>query len=44
MHGAGALPEAWTAPLEDRVRSALFGFDGMRVFELAERTLRVTQS
>jgi ADP-ribosylglycohydrolase len=41
MHGADALPEHWVAPLEDRVRSALFGFDGARISALAERTLRV---
>jgi ADP-ribosylglycohydrolase len=40
MHGAAALPERWTAPLGDRIRSALFGFDGMRISGLAERTLR----
>jgi len=39
--GAGSLPSRWVEPLEDRVRSALFGFDGARISELAERTLRV---
>lgn len=43
MHGAGALPEAWIAPLEDRARSALFGFDNLRISDLAERTLRVAR-
>jgi len=41
MHGARSLPSRWVEPLEDRVRSALFGFDGARISELAERTLRV---
>jgi ADP-ribosylglycohydrolase len=44
MHGAGALPERWVAPLEDRVRTALFGFDDLRVTELAERSLRVARA
>jgi ADP-ribosylglycohydrolase len=41
MHGAESLPAGWVEPLEDRVRSALFGFDGARISELAERTWRV---
>jgi ADP-ribosylglycohydrolase len=41
MHGAAAIPRHWLAPLGDRIRSALFGFDGVRVSELAERTYRV---
>jgi ADP-ribosylglycohydrolase len=41
MHGAGALPMHWTAPLEDRISTALFGFDGARPSVLAERTLRL---
>jgi ADP-ribosylglycohydrolase len=41
MHGVHALPAHWTAPLEDRIRTALFGFDGARPSALAERTLRV---
>ena len=42
MHGAGAIPDSWSRPLGDRVRSALFGFDGVRISELAARTLAVT--
>ena len=38
MHGAEAIPRRWTEPLGDRVRSALFGFDGARISELARRT------
>lgn len=39
--GAAAIPERWTAPLEDRVRSAVFGFDGVRISELAARTVEL---
>ncbi|MER5464688.1 ADP-ribosylglycohydrolase family protein [Streptomyces sp. NPDC002668] len=39
--GASAIPPQWTDPLEDRVRSAVFGFDGVRISELAERTVRL---
>ena len=41
MHGTDALAEHLVGPLEDRVRSAVFGFDGSRISDLAERTLRV---
>ncbi|POX49334.1 hypothetical protein C3489_25185 [Streptomyces sp. Ru71] len=41
MTGAEAIPAQWTRPLEDTVRSAVFGFDGVRISELAERTLRL---
>ena len=41
MHGAGALPAHWTDPLDDRVRSAVLGFDGARISALAERTVAV---
>ncbi|MEV3992720.1 ADP-ribosylglycohydrolase family protein [Streptomyces sp. NPDC049837] len=37
--GASGIPRHWTDPLQDRVRSAVFGFDGVRIGELAERTL-----
>ncbi len=40
MHGTGALPGHWTAPLNDLVRSAIFGADGSRITDLAERTFR----
>ncbi|WP_189858339.1 ADP-ribosylglycohydrolase family protein [Streptomyces poonensis] len=39
--GAGAIPPQWTDPLRDTVRSAVFGFDGVRISELAERTVRL---
>ena len=41
LHGAWALPPAWTEPLGDLVRSAIFGFDNSRISDLAERTLRL---
>ncbi|MDX3568063.1 ADP-ribosylglycohydrolase family protein [Streptomyces sp. ID05-47C] len=41
MTGAAAIPPQWTEPLRDTVRSAVFGFDGVRISELAERTLRL---
>jgi ADP-ribosylglycohydrolase len=44
MHGAGALHSRWTAPLEDRVASALLGFDGVRISELAARSLSVARA
>jgi ADP-ribosylglycohydrolase len=40
MHGTAALPETWTALLGDSIRTALSGFDGIRISALAERTLR----
>ncbi|MGI5471666.1 ADP-ribosylglycohydrolase family protein [Streptomyces sp. CA-132043] len=39
--GAAAIPHQWTAPLHDRVRTAVFGFDGVRISELAARTYRL---
>ncbi|MGW6457882.1 ADP-ribosylglycohydrolase family protein [Streptomyces sp. NPDC055078] len=39
--GAAAIPAQWTEPLQDRVRSAVFGFDGARISELAARTVRL---
>ncbi|MFF8633138.1 ADP-ribosylglycohydrolase family protein [Streptomyces pilosus] len=44
MCGAPAIPARWTDPLRDTVRSAVFGFDGVRVSELAERTLRLARA
>lgn len=44
MHGASALPSHWTTPLQDRIASALPGFDGARISELAARTLSVARA
>lgn len=42
--GARSVPPQWTEPLRDTVRSAVFGFDGVRISELAERTARLAQA
>ncbi|MEU6658205.1 ADP-ribosylglycohydrolase family protein [Streptomyces sp. NPDC046821] len=41
--GAAAIPEQWKEPLEDRVRSAVFGFDGVQISELAARTVELAE-
>jgi ADP-ribosylglycohydrolase len=38
LHGTSGLPESWTDPLNDHVRSAIFDFDHSRISELAART------
>src|SRR5215208_3112976 len=40
MHGTEALPGHWVRPLNDLVGSMVTGFDGSRLSDLAERTLR----
>ncbi|MER6010758.1 ADP-ribosylglycohydrolase family protein [Streptomyces bluensis] len=42
--GAEAIPPQWKDPLEDTVRSAVFGYDGVRISELAERTVRLART
>ncbi|MFF3492756.1 ADP-ribosylglycohydrolase family protein [Streptomyces sp. NPDC002795] len=42
--GAAAIPPQWTDPLEDRLRSAVFGFDGARISELAARTVELAET
>lgn len=42
--GAEAIPPQWKDPLEDTVRSAVFGFDRAQISELAERTVRLAQT
>ncbi|WP_416977505.1 ADP-ribosylglycohydrolase family protein [Streptomyces sp. T028] len=44
LTGARAIPAHWTEPLEDTVHSAVFGFDGARISELAERTVRLVET
>ncbi|MET7847049.1 ADP-ribosylglycohydrolase family protein [Streptomyces avermitilis] len=44
LGGAAAIPSQWKDPLEDTVRSAVFGFDGVRISELAARTLALAQT
>jgi len=43
MCGATGTPRHWVEPLQDSVRSALFGFDGSRITSLADRTVRLVQ-
>jgi ADP-ribosylglycohydrolase len=38
MRGAGGIPEAWSGPLRNRVRTSLKGFDDSRLDDLATRT------
>ena len=40
----GAVPERWTAPLNNRVRSSLRGFDHSRIDDLARRTLALVDA
>lgn len=40
MGGRRAIPAAWTAPLRDRVRSSLQGFDNSSIEQLIQRTIR----
>jgi hypothetical protein len=39
--GAAALPAHFVEPLQDRTRSALFGFDHARISDLVARTVRL---
>jgi ADP-ribosylglycohydrolase len=41
LTGAAKIPPNWTDPLQDTLRSALFGFDGSRISDLADRTIKV---
>jgi ADP-ribosylglycohydrolase len=41
MHGTDALPGNWVDPLNDRVRSAIMGYDHSTLSDLATRTLRL---
>ncbi|MEU8227365.1 ADP-ribosylglycohydrolase family protein [Kribbella sp. NPDC048915] len=41
LTGTKGLPEHLIAPLEDRTRSALFGFDNSRISDLADRTVQL---
>jgi ADP-ribosylglycohydrolase len=41
--GADQLPHHFIEPLQDRTRSALFGFDNSRISELARRTTALAQ-
>jgi ADP-ribosylglycohydrolase len=39
MRGAGALPEKWIGPLDDRLESIVLGFHDSRISDLARRTV-----
>lgn len=39
--GAQALPSHFINPLDDRTRSAVFGYDNSRISDLAQRTIRL---
>jgi ADP-ribosylglycohydrolase len=41
MHGTDSLPGHWVNPLNDRVRSAIMGYDHSTLSDLAARTLRL---
>jgi ADP-ribosylglycohydrolase len=41
MHGAKALPEEWTAPLNDELQSMINGNELCRISDLARRTCRM---
>jgi hypothetical protein len=43
LHGVDGIPAALAAPLDDRVRSAISGFDRVRITELADRTWAVAE-
>jgi ADP-ribosylglycohydrolase len=38
LFGAAGIPQHWTTPLDDQVRSAIRGFDGVHITDLARRT------
>lgn len=44
LNGLSGIPPHWIDPLHDRVRSALFGFDNVRISDLADRTIRLAAS
>ena len=43
LHGTAALPANFVQPLEDTVHSAIFGFDGSPISNLATRTAKLAQ-
>lgn len=43
IQGAKALPQKWIAPLNNRIRSSLGGFDNAQFTDLARRTLTAMQ-
>jgi len=43
MLGASQLPLQWVSPLNDTIKSAVFGYDGSCISELAARTVQVAR-
>ena len=43
MHGAKALDGAWVNPLNNVMHSAIMGFDGSRITDLAQRSWQTHQ-
>jgi ADP-ribosylglycohydrolase len=44
LHGLDALPAHWVGPLENSMHSAIFGFEGVQITDLVDRTLIVSES
>jgi hypothetical protein len=44
MRGAAAIPAAWTAPLNDRLKTGIDGFDLPRITDLAVRTVALSRT
>jgi ADP-ribosylglycohydrolase len=44
LHGTAAIPRHWTAPLGDTVHSAIWGYDGVSLEALVQRTIRLANS
>jgi ADP-ribosylglycohydrolase len=42
--GAAKLPRHFIEPLQDRTRSAVFGYDNSRISELARRTIALAEA
>lgn len=43
LHGTAAIPGHWVDPLENSIHSAIFGFEGLQITDLVDRTLKVTE-
>jgi ADP-ribosylglycohydrolase len=44
LNGARRIPSSWADPLEDQIESAVMGFDGSRISDLAARTYRLASA
>ncbi len=43
MHGRRALPEKWTGPLNDRLKTGVAGFNDVKIADLAAKTVEVAR-